>query len=285
MATIASRLTNTGTLLVNGLFDEVTNAGNTSFATRTDSTGTVYTTNSTSGFDEVSYSTTGASGAYVYKNGVSTATNKYPYSQDFSQTLFWPPGSSSTFTQNTVIAPDGSLTAATWIGSTGTPYFAGQSSIVTSTIYTFSIYMKAGTQTRAGILLYGTQFNSGGANGFPVWDLSTGTLVTAPAAFVTAYGIQAVGNGWYRVYVTATATTTLTTYQQIARMQDSSYTLGNYMYVWGAQFEVAASTTSLPTAYVGTGATTSINLNNFARRINSSGITYVSGEFDEVTGA
>jgi len=251
--TIASRLTNTGTLLVNG------------------------------SFDEVSYSANGTTGAYSYKNGVSTATNNYTYSQDFSQTLYWYPGSSSTLTQNTVTAPDGSLTGATWTGSTGTPFFAGQESIVTSTIYTFSIYMKAGTQTRAGILLYGAQFNSGGANGFPAWDLSTGTLVTAPAAFVTAYGIQAVGNGWYRVYVTATATTTANTNQQIARMQDGFYTLGNYMYLWGAQVEVAASSTSLPTAYVATGSTTSINLNNFAQRIITSGIEYASGSFDEVS--
>ena len=243
-------------------------------------TGTFLVNNS---LDEVSYSLNGATGAYTYNNGVSTATNKYSYSQDFSQTSFWSLGSSSTFTQNTVIAPDGSLTAATWTGSTGTPYFAGQNSIVTSTIYTFSIYMKAGTQTRAGILLYGAHFNSGGANGFPVWDLSTGTLVTAPPAFITAYGIQAVGNGWYRVYVTATATTTANTNQQIARMQDGFYTLGNYMYLWGAQFEVAASTTSLPTAYVATGATTSININNFAQRTIASGIEYVSGSFDEVS--
>ena len=55
--------------------------------------------------------------------------------------------------------------------------------------------------------------------------------------------------------------------------------------LWGAQFEVAASTTSLPTAYVATGATTSININNFAQRTIASGIEYVSGSFDEFTGA
>lgn len=249
---VVSRILSTGTLLVNG------------------------------SFDEVSYNTTGATGAYVYKNGVSTATNKYTYSQDFSL-AYWGKGSSSTITQNTVIAPDGSLTGATWTGSTGTPFFTGQESIVNGTAYTFSIYMKAGTQINAGILLYGTQFNSGGANGFPVWNLSTGALVTAPPAFITAYGIQAVGNGWYRAYVTATATTTLNTNQQIARMQDASYVTGNYMYMWGAQVEVAASSTSPPTPYVATGATTSINLNNFAQRTISSGIKYVSGSFDEVS--
>jgi len=37
--------------------------------------------------------------------------------------------------------------------------------------------------------------------------------------------------------------------------------------------------------YVATGATTSININNFARRVVSTGVEYVSGEFDEVTGA
>jgi hypothetical protein len=243
-------------------------------------TGTFLVNNS---LDEVSYSLNGTTGAYTYNNGVSTATNKYSYSQDFSQS-FWVLGSSSTFTQNTVTAPDGSLTGATWTGSTGVAYFAGPSSITTGISYTFSIYVKAGTQTRAGILLYGTHFNSGGANGFPVWDLSTGTLVTAPPAFITAYGIQAVGNGWYRLYVTSTATTTNgSIFTQLVRMQDSTYVAGNYMYVWGAQVEVAASTTSLPTPYVGTGATTSINLNNFAQRTIASGIEYVSGSFDEVS--
>jgi hypothetical protein len=53
------------------------------------------------------------------------------------------------------------------------------------------------------------------------------------------------------------------------------------MYFWGAQIEQSSSLST----YVATGATTSININNFARRVISTGVEYVSGEFDEVTGA
>ena len=49
MATIASRLANTGTLLVNGIFDEVTYTGDSTFASRT-TANTIYTTGF---FDEV----------------------------------------------------------------------------------------------------------------------------------------------------------------------------------------------------------------------------------------
>jgi hypothetical protein len=93
---IASRLTNTGTLLVNG------------------------------SFDEVSYSANGGTGQ-IGVNGVNTTTNKFTYTQDFSNAI-WVKQQLSTsvdVTADTIAAPDGSLTADKLAQSaTGGTYYA-----------------------------------------------------------------------------------------------------------------------------------------------------------------
>jgi hypothetical protein len=55
--------------------------------------------------------------------------------------------------------------------------------------------------------------------------------------------------------------------------------VGTGVYLWGAQLEQALT----PTAYVGM-LGTGVNINNFARRVVSTGVEYISGEFDEYTG-
>lgn len=127
MATIASRLKNDGTLLLNGNFDEVTYSGNTSFASKS-SSNTIYTTGE---FDEVTFSTS----APVIKNLVHDTQNV--------TTLTWG-GAGVTYTSNSTIAPDGSNTASRLLLSGNTSYAAQTNIPITGgATYTFSFWVKS----------------------------------------------------------------------------------------------------------------------------------------------
>jgi Concanavalin A-like lectin/glucanases superfamily len=225
-------------------------------------TGTLYTAGA---FDEVTYNP--ASG--VKKNLFPTSANL--------SSGFWS-FSNGTITGNTTTAPDGTSTATTLAGtSAATPFFGSVISAVPGTTYTFSIYAKAGTQSRVMMLLYGVNFNAGGSNQSVTFDLSLGTVITT-AASPQGYGIQDIGSGWYRIYITGTATRIASDNAQIIRFQDGIYVSGNYAYVWGPQSEIG----SVPTIYEPTGLN-AVPAPTFAARTDSVGNNYITNMYDEVT--
>lgn len=228
--------------------------------TRTDPTGIYY---NTGGFDEVSY------------NAGTLTKNKFPTTSNLGS-AFWG-FNNGTITTNTTVSPDGTTTAATITGSSATvPWLSSTESIVTGITYTFSVYVKAGTQARVMMLLYGTNFNSGGANQSVTFDLSLGTII-ATAASPQGYGIQNIGSGWYRIYITGTATTTVSDNMQLVRFQDGIYASGNYAYVWNPQCEIGTK----PTFYV---ATPVITLPaNIAKQDTAAGYTVITNQFDDYT--
>ncbi len=158
----------------------------------------------------------------------------------------------STISINQIVAPDGTRSANKLIEDTqtGAHYvLANNVASSASTTYTFSCFMKAGERTYGGIYLL-----EGGATvgyGIPV-DLSAGTIGTpettgAPTA--TASSITAVGNGWYKVAVTANvgAFTTL----DCRIIISNAFNFGSYagdgkagIYIWGAQLEAGEFSTS-----------------------------------------
>ena len=200
--------------------------------------------------------------------------NLYLNTVDFNATSW--SFNNGTITRNTTVAPNGTTTAATITGSSATvPYLSSSESIVSGTTYTFSVYAQAGTQSRVMMLLYGVNFNNGGANQSVTFDLSLGTIIST-AASPQGYGIQFIGSGWYRIYITGTATTTTADNTQLVRFQDGIYVSGNYAYVWGPQCEPGTQ----PNFYVPT--TTTISIPPPMRYTNGN-IVQVSTEFDEVT--
>ena len=290
---VASRLLNTGTLLVNGSFDEVTNAGNTSFATRTDSTGTVYTTNSTTGFDEVSYSASGGTGQLGI-NGINTGNNIVSYSQQFNQTSKWN-SANVTIAINVTPAPENSLTGTklTEDSVASTRHVITQNIPVTagalSNTYSASVFAKAGERGNIAIGLKEYTGFTNQATAF--FNLSTGTvgsLTAANGASVPTGNITPVGNNWYQCAMStnlgnATATAIGMEISVANSSSNNTYTGDGTsgLYIWGAQTQQAAAAT----VYVATGPTANVNLNNFARRDVTTGVEFVAGEFDEVTGA
>jgi hypothetical protein len=272
MATLATRLTNTGTLYVNGTFDEITGSSH-----RT-STDTVYAGE----FNEVTV------------NPNSTAvTNLWSYSQSFTSTG-WSSGGSTIVLSTATTAPDGSNTAYKLIStlSTTSQYtlvrqaFNGQS---TATIV--SIYAKAAEKTSV--------YWSPSAGGFAHFNLSNGTVIrydfgprTGTSLGFSGASISPVGNGWYR----CSATIFPDSANLISPMEFGVNTGTSTpvwagdgvsgVYIWGAQIEYTASTSTFtPSMYVATTASRAISNTNGIQKLASNGTRYIAGNYDEFTGA
>ena len=154
-------------------------------------------------------------------------TNLITNSEYYDSSAGWEPVGS--FTPNVATSPEGLTNAS----SLDTDYLEVRPSVVSGTDYTYSIFVKANTDTTPEIRFAGTSFPARQAN----YDLTTGevTSYTTKSA-----GIEDYGNGWYRVYATETATAT-----------DSTSRLRFYCetsYIYGAQFEAGSYATSyIPT--------------------------------------
>jgi hypothetical protein len=165
-----------------------------------------------------------------------------------------------TVTSDSTTAPIGTLTADTLIedSSLGTHVLQQSASVVNGTAYTLSCYAKPAGRNFAQLLLLG----GFATNITAIFDITTGVVgTTAGSPVVTSTN---VGNGWYRLSITATATSTTATTVQLRPAGSSSTAFyqgdgTSGIYIWGAQLEAGA----FPTSYIkteGTGATRSADI-------------------------
>ena len=247
MATISTRLTNAGTLLVNGTIDEVTY--NTSSPTITN----------------LFYSSQDFSSNILWQKSISVTISN----------------------TSATLAPDGTTTAQLiTVGGAGTyPYIrsyrSGSSGSVVpctpGTTYTVSMFVKYINQQYVNIVNEDTW--SGGMS--TRFDILNG-VKTAPSGNVAATTMTNVGNGWWRISATYVPVPAGITYWNPQPIRIGSFDATNYsgsqVYVWGAQLEASSS----PSVYQGIAAAGTLVTPPWSVKTVPDTV-YSTGNFDEVT--
>jgi len=202
---------------------------------------------------------TRASTASFY-NGVTTAMaeqNLILQSQTFDSASWGK--SSSTVTANTTVAPDGTTTAdSIAITSSISVVYADLGANAAVGTYTFSCYVKAGTNNYVALNMQGNTTSWVTA----IYDLSTGAVTqtangSSGLATITTTSITSAGSGWYRCVLTFACTSSVLRYPCVMFApsatgntlttnfgEPSGNTNGNTLIVWGAQLEQRSAVTA-----------------------------------------
>lgn len=167
----------------------------------------------------------------------------------------------STVTEDITIAPDGAITGnkivATAVANTHS--IQQNATCVSGMMYTLSVYAKAAEYNFVSLIPGSTPF---GVDQWATFNLSTGEVSSTGTTNVSPT-ITNVGNGWYRVTVSATAIATsisnswaLCYFPTDPGTRNPSYTgdAVSGIYIWGAQLSPGALQTYIATtatAYYG----------------------------------
>jgi hypothetical protein len=215
------------------------------------------TGNSLISFTRASGGTPGGSGTFIDSNGVlqSAVTNLLLNSEDFSAATWT--RSNLTPTTDAVVAPNGTTTADALLETTAsTEHVIYATSTQTFTTGTQSIYVKPNGRTNAALRFY----NANNDWHTVVFNLTGDGSATQSSAgsssgfSAVSSSIVNVGNGWYRISMTATqssratyplsldfCTTSTPTLDSLSGAEFYTGDITKGVFLWGAQFQDAST--------------------------------------------
>ena len=169
------------------------------------------------------------------------STNLLTYSEQFDNAAWTK--NAATITDNTVIAPDGTVTGDLFIpNSTASDHYIENSAtgLTAAATYTSSVYAKASGYSVLQIFWGGAQLSGGALR--VNFDLINGVIGSIDVGITAT--ITAVGNGWYRftaaVVISGTGLTVfLSPQSSTTAIRNASYTGNGFdgIFLWGAQLE------------------------------------------------
>jgi hypothetical protein len=168
--------------------------------------------------------------------------NLATYSEDFSNVIW--SKVATTITTNSVNAPNGTLTADTFIanGTTSAKLITGGFSVTLGTTYSISVFVKKNTNNFVQLIGASGTF---GSNVWANFDLNNGVIGTIGSSATAT--ITDFGNDWYRCVIVGTATASTTPAFSIGLITSAtsaraeSNTLSTSVYLWGAQLVTGTS--------------------------------------------
>ena len=173
---------------------------------------------------------------------VSDTYNMFSYTEDFTNGYYGK--TSLSVTANTTTAPNGTTTADT-VTVTGTSDNLlragyGASSFDSNVYQTTSIYVKKGNAR--WFKIRNIYASDGVGNAW--FDLDNGILGTIGSGQTAT--ITSVGNGWYRLTLTAykpTGATNIVDFSVTANNGSNQGNVNDFTYIWGSQVQVSATAT------------------------------------------
>ncbi len=183
----------------------------------------------------------------------ASRTNMVKDSTDFSTGNWFSTANGTSVTVNVANGPDGTAIADKIVedNATNAHQIIGSTfAYTTATTYCFSVCARAAERSVIQIVAPASAF---GANVWGNFDLAAGTVGSLGSA-VTGSGITALGNGWYRCWITGTTTAAVTANSIILGVQTSATATNGQtyagngasgLYVIYAQTEVGPNPSSI----------------------------------------
>jgi hypothetical protein len=216
------------------------------------------------------------------------STNLVTYSSQFDNAAWTK--SNSSVTADTIIAPDGTLTGDKWIptttGTISTSRLYEQITVSSGTVYTTTVYVKYSGRRWVFMAV-----NDTSSSIYYCWFDVLNGVVGTKAGSVTSTSITPVGNNWYRISATYTASVATNYFYISSSDADNSTTVTadgvSGVYVWGAQLEALA----FPTSYIPTTTSQVTRAQDFATMTgtnfsswfnNNQGTVYCSGDMANI---